>query len=185
MSRTMNEKIIHITNIKYGKNHIPYRYLFFQHSLELTFFLFKNFFNVDLQNNRDYVVDIYESIEEATAYYRGAEFIDNKYDINTTKINIEEFFAADDVLMIGNKNIVLNTITFLIKKLYELTNDNNQNILISTVWNTNQSPKYVVTIKNTNFENYHQEFECYQEGLNFLNKKLTELIKFITDKAQS
>jgi hypothetical protein len=61
---------------------------------------FKNLFKRDPGNitckccGEDFVYEQYDSLEEATAYDRGAEWSDQGYDYKTVKMSLEEYFSG-------------------------------------------------------------------------------------------
>lgn len=63
---------------------------------------FKNLFKQDPDAvactccGSNFVYEEYDSLEEATAYDRGAEWNDHGYDYKTAKISIEEYFSGEN-----------------------------------------------------------------------------------------
>jgi hypothetical protein len=172
----MNKKITHIINIDFGKNNVPYRYLFFQRDQNFTFKIFKDFFNIDLKNNKDFVIHEYESLEDATDYYRTIKFSNEEVPVKT---NLEEFLEHDDVLVMADDNVTINIITFLIQKLKKLETKEEHNYSIEILWDENLLLNYIVKYNNKILS----KFNFYSESLKFLYKNLKDKLKII-DTAQ-
>jgi hypothetical protein len=172
----MNKKITHIINIDFGKNDVPYQYLFFQRDLNFTLKIFKDFFNIDLKNNKNFLIHEHESLEEATDYYRTVKF---SKDETPVKIDLEEFLEHDDVLVMADDIVTINIITFLIQKLKKLEAKEEHNYSIEILWDENLLLNYIVKYNNKILS----QFDVYSESLKFLYKNLKDKLKII-DTAQ-
>jgi hypothetical protein len=77
----------------------PFTHIYIDEPLGEAVKTFKDLFKQDPDAvacnccGKNFSYDEYESLEEATAYDRGAEWNDHGYDYKTAKISIEEYFS--------------------------------------------------------------------------------------------
>lgn len=78
----------------------PYTHIYIDEPLGEAVKTFKEIFKRDPDNvtctccGEDFVYEEYDSLEEATAYDRGAEWNDHGYDYKTAKMSIEDYFSG-------------------------------------------------------------------------------------------
>lgn len=78
----------------------PFTHIYIDEPLGEAVKTFKDLFKQDPDAvacnccGKNFSYDEYESLEEATAYDRGAEWNDHGYDYKTAKISIEEYFSG-------------------------------------------------------------------------------------------
>lgn len=78
----------------------PYTHIYIDEPLGEAIKTFKDLFKEDPDAvactccGNNFVYEEYESLEEATAYDRGAEWNDHGYDYKTAKMSVEEYFSG-------------------------------------------------------------------------------------------
>lgn len=81
-----------------GKLKTPFTHIYIDEPLGEAIKTFKNLFKRNPNNitckccGEDFVYEEYQSLEEATAYDRGAEWNDHGFDYKTAKMSVEEYF---------------------------------------------------------------------------------------------
>jgi hypothetical protein len=89
-----------------GKLKTPFTQIYIDEPLKKALFIFKNKFKRDPDNitckccGEDFVYEEHESLEEATAYDRKCEWVEGKYDLNTAKISMDDYFKNNKVLLV-------------------------------------------------------------------------------------
>ena len=83
-----------------GKLKTPFTHIYVDAPLDEALAIFKDIFQRDPNNvtckccGEDFIYEESDSLEEATAYDRGAEWNDQGYDYKTAKMSLEEYFSG-------------------------------------------------------------------------------------------
>jgi hypothetical protein len=85
-----------------GRLKTPYTHIYIDEPLGEAIRTFKELFKRDPDNvtckccGEDFVYEEHESLDEATAYDRKCEWVGGKYDLNTAKISVEDYFSGNN-----------------------------------------------------------------------------------------
>jgi len=85
-----------------GKLKTSFTHIYIDAPLDEALAIFKDTFQRDPNNvtckccGEDFVYEEHESLEGASAYDRGCEWNDQRYDYNTAKMSLEEYFSGNN-----------------------------------------------------------------------------------------
>lgn len=84
----------------------PYTHIYIDEPLNEAIKTFKDLFKQDPDAvactccGSNFVYEEYESLEEATAYDRGAEWNDHGYDYKTAKMSLDDYFSGENKVIL-------------------------------------------------------------------------------------
>jgi hypothetical protein len=85
-----------------GRLKTPFTHIYVDAPLDRALEIFKETFKRKPDNvtckccGEDFVYEEHESLEEATAYDRKCEWVENKYDLSTAQISIDQYFSGNN-----------------------------------------------------------------------------------------